>query len=62
MKVIEADVKYLSNLLRYMHQSIFQLCGPPQTPPPPPAPLRDCRVFTHLFSPGGGAFANFDYD
>ena len=41
----------------------------PAVPPPPPtpnpphtAPLRDCRVFTRLFSPGGGAFANFYYD
>ena len=53
MKVIEA-VKYLSNLLRYMHQSI------PAMPPPPP--LRYCGAFARLFSPVGEAFANFDYD
>ena len=48
MKVIEADVKYLSNLLRYMHQSIFQLCGPPQTPPPPSATAGYLPAFSVL--------------
>ena len=55
MKVIEA-VKYLSNLLRYMQQSI------PAVSPLPPPPSSYHRAFARLFSPGGGAFANFDYD
>ena len=56
MKVIEA-VKYLSNLLRYMQQSI-----PAVSPLPPCPPSSSHRAFARLFRPGGGAFTNFDYD
>ena len=35
-----------------MHQSI------PPAPSPTPPPPRYCGTFTHLVSPGGGAFAN----
>ena len=40
-----------------VHATVNSSCVPP---PPPPSSYH--RAFARLFSPGGGAFANFDYD
>ena len=42
--------------LPLMHQSIP---AAPSPPPPLPTPPGYCGAFARLFSPGGGAFANF---
>ena len=52
---MHGDWSFRLRVVSLMHQSIPG--APPSSPPPPPPGY--CGTLVRLFSPGGGAFANF---